>query len=243
MDFLKRHSLKLIFLSFIAVSAVAGWGIPWLHEWSGTQQSQRSPVIIRLGIGLLAGGIALLLLLPGLWNPRHSQEPDNQLAIPFWFTIRRVLVVIVLAAILMGSVSYLAPAASRFLCSFGMLCYGGWLMRKTQPDRWSVVALVSCMFLPYLWLARDRSVIQMLEIQAMILGGGLPAFIPQLLIGEVTGQRTVEWFWMGALLTALQLRVGFWMIRLGPERTISFLVYSLLASLFGSFVLYEGLRV
>ena len=47
---------------------------------------------------------------------------------------------------------------------------------------------------------------------------------------------------MGALLTAVQMRVGFRMIQHGPERTIVFLVYSLLASLFGSFVLYEGFR-
>jgi hypothetical protein len=34
---------------------------------------------------------------------------------------------------------------------------------------------------------------------------------------------------MGALITAIQMSVGFRMIHLGPKRTIAFLVYALLA--------------
>ena len=241
MEILKRNRETLVFLSFIVVSAAAGWGIPWFHEWSGTQQSQRSPLIFRFGIALTVGGIALCFLLPRLLLPRQSGESDKRHPIRFRFTMRRVLVVITLTAIWVGSSPQLEVAASRFLC-IGMLCYAGLLIRHIQAARWAVVALFSCMLLPYLWMALDRSLIQVLGIPAIIFGNGLPAFLPQLLIGLVMGQRTVEWFWMGALLTVLQMRVGCGMIQLGPERTISFLVYSLLASLFGSFLLYEGLR-
>ena len=48
---------------------------------------------------------------------------------------------------------------------------------------------------------------------------------------------------MGALLTAIQMRVGFSMIHLGPKRTIVFLVYSLVASLLGSCFLYWALSL
>ena len=238
METLKRNRETLIFLSFIVVSAVAGWGIPWSFEWSNTQQGQVYPRIILLGIGLMAGGIALCFLLPRLLLPRHTSESNKQPPIWFRFTMRRVLVVIALTAIWVGSSPQLEVAASRFLC-ISLLCYAGWLMRHHRADRWAVVALFSCMFLPYLWLAFDRSLMRMLETPAIIIG--FPAFIPQLLIGVVIGQRTVEWFWMGALLTAIQMSVGFWMIRLGPKRTIAFLVYSLVASLLGSCFLYGGL--
>ena len=239
METLKRNRETLVFLSFIVVSAAVGWGIPWFHEWSGTQQSHRSPLIFRMGIALTAGGIALCFLLPRLLLPRHTSESAKQP--PFWFrfTMRRVLVVIALTAIWVGGSPQLDVAVCRFNF-IGIFCYAGWLLRHNQADRWAVVALFSCMYLPFLWLGLDRSLLQMLELPAVIIG--LPAFVPQLLIGVVIGQRTVEWFWMGALLTAIQLRVGFWMIHLGPKHTIACLIYSLLASLFGSFGLYEGLR-
>jgi hypothetical protein len=192
-----------------------------------------------LGIVLMATGIALCFLLPRLLLPRHTSESDKQPPIWLRFTLRRVLVVITLTAIWVGSSRQLDVAVCRFNF-IGMFCYAGWLLRHNQADRWAVVALFSCMYLPYLWLGLDRSLLQMLELPAVIIG--FPAFIPQLFIGGIIGQRTVEWFWMGALLTAIQMRVGFWMIQLGPKPTIAFLVYSLLASLFGSCFLYGALR-
>ncbi len=239
METFKRNRQTLVFLSFIVVSAAAGWGIPWFHEWSGTQQSHRSPLIFRLGIGLTAGGIALCFLLPRLLHPRQTSETDKQPTIRFRFTMRQALVFIALTAVWVGSSRQLEVAASRFLC-IGILCCAGWLIRQNRADRWALVTLFSCMVLPYLWLALDRSLLQMLYTMSVIIG--LPAFVPQLLIGVIIDQRTVEWFWMGALLTAIQMRFGLWMIQSGPERTIVFLVYSLLASLFGSFFLYEGFR-
>ena len=239
METLKRNRETLVFLSFIVVSAAVGWGIPWFHDWSGTQQSHRSPLIFRMGIALTAGGIALCFLLPRLLLPRHTSESAKQPPIWFRFTMRRVLVVIALTAIWVGGSPQLDVAVCRFNF-IGIFCYAGWLLRHNQADRWAVVALFSCMYLPFLWLGLDRGLLQMLELPAVIIG--LPAFVPQLLIGVVIGQRTVEWFWMGAVLTAIQMRVGFWMIHLGPKPTITFLIYSLLASLFGSFLLYEGLR-
>ncbi|MBC7967244.1 MAG: hypothetical protein H7Z17_15120 [Fuerstia sp.] len=97
------------------------------------------------------------------------------------------------------------------------------------------------MFFPYVWLAGYRELGQMMPqiLAGMLL---LPALLPQLLIGVVLGQRTQESFWIGAMLTAVQMGIGLWMIRLGPKRTIAFLVYSLLASLFGSFFFYQAVR-
>ena len=173
METLKRNLQTLIFVAFTVVSAIAGWCIPWFHEWSGTQQSHRSPLIFRLGIGLMAGGITVCLLLPRLLFPRHRSESDKRHPIRFQFTLRKVLFVIAVTAIWVGSSPQLEVAASRFLC-IGMLCYAGWLMRYHQADRWAVVALFSCMLLPYLWMALDRSLMQVLEIPAMILGAGFP---------------------------------------------------------------------
>ena len=116
METLKRNRETLVFLSFIVVSAVVGWGIPWSFEWSNTQQGQVYPRIIRLGIVLMAGGIALCFLLPRLLLPRHTSESDKQPPIWFRFTMRKVLVVIALTAIWVGSSPQLEVAASRFIC-------------------------------------------------------------------------------------------------------------------------------
>lgn len=246
METLKRNLQTLIFVAFIVVSAIAGWSIPWFHEWSGTQQSHRSPLIFRSGVALTAVGIAVCFLLPGLLVSRQTSESDKQHPIRFRFTINRVVVIVALMVIWMGTASSAELAARRFLCA-SLFCYAAWLMLLNPAARLAAITLFSCMLLPYLWMALDhapdRSLMQLLEMPSMILGSGFPAFVPQLLIGVVIDQRTVDWYWLGALLTAVQMRVGFWMIQHGPERTIAILVYSLLASLFGSFFLYEGMRV
>jgi hypothetical protein len=240
MEKLKRNPQTLIFVAFIVVSAMAGWGIPWFTEWSGTQQSRRSPLIFPLAIGLTVGGIALCLLLPRLPIPTHRRESDERLPIQFQFTMRRFMAITAAVAIWIAIFARFKLAAS-ILIYIGMFFYFGWFMLHNRRYRLAVSALVSCMFLPYVWLAGYRELGQMMpEILAGMFG--LPALLPQLLIGVVLDQRTVESFWIGALLTAVQMGIGLWMIRLGPKRTIAFLVYSLLASLFGSFFFYQAVR-
>ena len=63
-----------------------------------------------------------------------------------------------------------------------------------------------------------------------------------MIIGRWVGQHGEELFWLSTLLTSAEIVIGVWMIRLGPRRTIAYLVLVLLISTFGSFVLNALLR-
>jgi hypothetical protein len=52
---------------------------------------------------------------------------------------------------------------------------------------------------------------------------GLPAFLPAALLGRLFNQNMHHAFWLALLLTALEMVIGIWMIRLGPKRTIAYL--------------------
>jgi hypothetical protein len=48
--------------------------------------------------------------------------------------------------------------------------------------------------------------------------------------------------WLAVLLTGAEMTIGAWIIRLGPRRTIAYIVFVLLMSTFGSFVLHALMR-
>ena len=132
--------------------------------------------------------------------------------------------------------------AASILVYAGVAAYFICYVVNYRRDRWYCAAMVSCMFLPYVWLIGYREVGGMMP---MILARlfTFPALFPTLMISAGLRQHFTELPGIAVLLTAVQLGIGLWMIRLGPKHTIAVLVYSLLASLFGSFFLNGGVRI
>jgi hypothetical protein len=72
---------------------------------------------------------------------------------------------------------------------------------------------------------------------------GLPAFFFAMLFGSLTRQHSQELGWLAMLLTSAELVIGVWIIRLGTKRFIAYLVFVLIAAIFGSFMLNALVRM
>lgn len=137
MEKLKRNPQTLIFLSFIVVSAILGCLIPGFTDWTGTQQSKRSPLIFQFAIGFTLGGIALCLLLP--WLPIASQRRESAQRRPIKFSLQKVLATTAAVAIWMAMFVKFQLAGSILIC-IGTFAWLIWFVAHNRQDRWPVAA-------------------------------------------------------------------------------------------------------
>ena len=94
-------------------------------------------------------------------------------------------------------------------------------------------ALLACMILPYAWVVSYKELDRILPAFAVMISG-MPAFVPAALIGQLFGQNMRDTTWLTFLLTAMELTIGVLMIRLGPKRTIAYLLLVMQISVLGS---------
>ena len=229
---------KQIFPLLIAVSFVVGWFVPAFYEWTGTDQSRPSPLIGQTASGLTIGAIVVCLLLP--WLPIAGDAPQNSRTSAVRFNIRTVLVVTAVLAAIMAALMKFPAAVGGGLCAIAV-CYlvRFWILHR--GFRWQSAALLACMYLPFVWIVHADHLHVRLTTIWMALG--LPALVPTMWISRLVGQHVEKSAWISMLLTGAQLVLGIWMIRLGPRRTIAYLLFILLMSTFGSFVLNALLRM
>ncbi len=98
------------------------------------------------------------------------------------------------------------------------------------------------MYFPFAWLVSYDELGSFSP--AMIwMAAGLSAFFPTVLISSLVRQHFENLVWLSMLLSGAELGLGLWIIRLGPRRTIAYLLFVLLVSTFGSFVLNALVRM
>jgi hypothetical protein len=121
---------------------------------------------------------------------------------------------------------------SGSLCAIAF-CYvvRFWILYRHY--RWQTAALLACMCLPFVWIIAYDELDNLLPA-ILWMASGLPAFFPACLIGSLIGQNSHDVMWLSVLLTGAEIVIGIWIIRLGPRRTIAYLVFVLLMSTFGS---------
>lgn len=230
---------RLIFLLLIAISLAVGLLIPAYYEWTGSDQNRPSPLLLPTAISLLLGAVVVCCLLP--WLPIADDRVAAERG-QGQFQIRTILALTAAAAVLLLALVKLPPLAVSGviqLTAFGYLIRVG--VRHRQ-DRWAVAALLACMYLPYAWVffwddLRNAS--------AEILWGalGLPNFFDTLLLGALIDRHLDRVVWVAMLLTSGQLAIGAWIIGLGPRRSIALMIFSLVSSIFGSFILNALVRI
>ncbi|EMI40761.1 hypothetical protein [Rhodopirellula sp. SWK7] len=71
-----------------------------------------------------------------------------------------------------------------------------------------------------------------------VMIAGMPAFLPAALLSQVFGQHSQESQWLAFSLTAFELAIGIWIIRLGPKRTITYFLLVMQISAVGSLGFY-----
>ena len=93
------------------------------------------------------------------------------------------------------------------------------------------------MILPYAWVVGYDELDRILTSLAVMIAG-MPAFLPAAFLSQMLGQHFQESQWLTFLLTAVELAIGIWMIRLGPKRTIAYLLLVMQVSAVGSLAFY-----
>ena len=113
--------------------------------------------------------------------------------------------------------------------------------RQYPQHRLAASALVACMILPFAWIAGYNEVVRMFP-GVLTMMGAFPTFFPTIWVGRLFGIRLIESPGVGFLLTALELAFGLSLIRLGPKKTIAYLLLVLLVSFISSLFFYGAVR-
>lgn len=235
-----RFSISIlpVYLTLIVVSFLIGWFIPGFYDWTGSDQSRPSPLIVPTAVGLVVGAIVVWAILP--WLPIAEDAPDADKLPRVRFTSRTLLLITTAMAIVLAVATKFPMVVSSVLCTL-VFCYAIWSCIRSRQHRWPTMALLACMVLPYVWLPFYDEIDNMLPA-ILWLAAGLPAFLPAALIASLFGPITNDVNCLAILLTAAEMAIGLWLIRLGPRRTIAYLVLVLLMSTIGSFGLNALVR-
>ena len=90
---------------------------------------------------------------------------------------------------------------------------------------------------PYAWLVTYDELEIILE-GIPVLFAAMPTFLPGLWLGSLASVERQDGPWVAYLLTATEILIGLWIIRLGPKRTLAYLLFVLQLSLISSLVFH-----
>ena len=234
MDISKVASHVPIFPLLIAVSLFVGWSIPEFYAWTESNQSSPSPLLWKIPLWSAIVSTMFCLALP--WLPIRARSKSDVPRQPMRFSLRTLLV-------LTASVAVTIPLLANFpLVVSGILCAGAFVYLlvfcvRNPQHRMAGFALIGSMVLPYAWVIGYEELDRLLPALFVMIGG-MPAFIPAALLSKLFGQHFLESQWLAFLLTAVELVIGVWMIRLGPKRTVAYLLTVMQVSALGSLAFY-----
>ncbi len=234
MTWIKLTLRFLIFPLFIAASLVLGWLIPGFYEWTGSDQSRPSPLIWQFALGMTIGGFILCLLLPFL--PAQTAAQDETREPKLRFTVKNLLVLTAVIAIILVALMKFPLVTSCVLCGGAFLHYV-WFIVLHPKRRWPAAALLSCVCLPFVWLIGYGEFSNIWK-GLLWIATGLPMLLPSAYLASWFGLNFQTAPWISILLTGTELFIGTWIIHLGTRRTIAYLIFALLVSVFSSFCLH-----
>lgn len=218
----------------IAVSLLVGWSIPWFYAWTDSDQSRPSPLLWKVPLWSTLASAAFCMALP--WLPIGAKPPSGAPHKPMRFSVRTLLMITAGVAVAIPLSAQFPFVLSGIACA-AAYAYSIWFCVRNPRHRMAASALLACMILPYAWLAGYDELDRMLPMIAVMIAG-MPAFLPGALLSQMLGQHFQETQWLTFLLTAIELLIGIWMIRLGPKRTIAYLLLVMLISAVGSLGFY-----
>jgi hypothetical protein len=223
-----------IFPLLIAVSLIVGWSMPAFYEWTDSDQSRPSPLLWKVPLSLAIGSVAFCVALPWLRITTivSSDAPRHQMR----FSLRTLLLITAGVAVAIPLLARFPIAVSGIVCAGAFAYFLAFCLQNPQ-HRMAASALVACMALPYAWVVGYKELGRILPDLAVMVAG-MPAFVPAALIGRLFGQNMHDVRWLTFLLTALELVIGIWIIRLGPKRTIAYLLFVMQLSVLGSLVFH-----
>lgn len=228
MEIAKLASRISTFALFIAASLLVGWFIPSFYIWTDSDQSRPSPLLWQVPLGSFVVSMAFCVVLP--WLPIGNQTSNKTSQQRLLFSIRTLLLITAMVAVAIVLLAKFPLLVSGIVIAGAFMYLIAFCVSNPQ-HRLEASALVASMSLPYVWIVDDPGRILP---NLLMMFAGLPAFLPAALLGRLFNQNMHDAFWLAILLTALEMVIGIWMIRLGPKRTIAYLLLVLHVSALGS---------
>ncbi|EMI40750.1 hypothetical protein [Rhodopirellula sp. SWK7] len=223
-----------IFPLIIAASLLVGWLIPEFYAWTDSDQSRPSPLLWKVPLGSAIASAAFCMALP--WLPISPQPSIDASRQPMRFSVRTLLILTAGVAITIPLLAKFPLALSGIVCAGSFAYFVAFCVRNPQ-HRMAAAALFGCMILPYAWVVGYDELDRILPALVVVIAG-MPAVLPAALLSQLFGQHFLESQWLMFLLTAFELAIGIWMIRLGPKRTIAYLLLVMQMSAVGSLGFY-----
>ena len=230
MEIAKLASRVSTFSLFIAASLLVGWFIPRFYIWTDSDQSRPSPLLWQVPLGSIVVSMAFCVVLP--WLPIANQTSNKTSQQRLLFSIRTLLLITAMVAVAIVLLAK-SPLLVSGIVTAGVFMYLIAFCVSNPQHRLEASALVASMNLPFVWIVGNDDPGRILP-NLLVMFAGLPAFLPAALLGRLFSQNMHDAFWLALLLTALEMVIGIWMIRLGPKRTVAYLLLVLHVSALGS---------
>lgn len=230
MEIAKLASRISTFSLFIAASLLVGWFIPRFYIWTDSDQSRPSPLLWQVPLGSIVVSMAFCVVLP--WLPIANQTSNKTSQQRLLFSIRTLLLITAMVAVAIVLLAKFPLLVSGIVTAGAFMYLIAFCVSNPQ-HRLEASALVASMNLPYVWIVGHDDPGRILP-NLLVMLAGLPAFLPAAWLGRLFNQNMHDAFWLALLLTALEMVIGIWMIRLGPKRTIAYLLLVFHVSALGS---------
>ena len=226
--------------------------IPTFYEWSGANQNRPSPYLSQAFNAVVGFMIVAWIALPWIpWGKKASLDELNQAEnLPeglvgdrkhFQFNLRSLIVVTTSFSIAIAGLTSFRLVTIVWVIALNLFI-SAWFVMHCLSVRWRISAVLACMYFPYAWVLFSDD-FKDVNSEHLLAAVGLPMFIPSIFIGHFIGIRAEEHAWLPILVTCVELAIGIWLARLGPRKTIAWIIAVVFVSLLGSCVLDAGMRI
>ncbi|MCA9190331.1 MAG: hypothetical protein KDB03_01160 [Planctomycetales bacterium] len=227
-----------IAVSLSLLTGIAGWFIPAIYDWSGSDQSRPSPVLWQGPLALACLVVLTCFALP--WLPLTSwTNPDNQHA-RGRFGLGNMLVVTSGVALLLGIGARL-PTASMILAlvfTTGLVGRSWWVAPQLRVP---IAALLGILYLPFAWILGYGELSNMMP-EVLLLSLYLPGLFPAAVANYIVPNDIYPRHLLAAFLVCAEILFGLWLIHGGSRRTLAYFAFLSIACWLSALVLYALVR-
>jgi hypothetical protein len=218
-------------IALILISATCGWFVPAFYDWTGADQSRPSPRMWQVPLAVAIGAFLFFVALP--WIPITGWAKAKS-TVPLQFNLRSLLFLTAVAAVAIA-IGMRAPMIVGSICLSLALVAAVRSAILNPEQRLPIVALLTCMILPFVWILGYRELDNLMP-SVLWMSAGMPGFFSMAIVAGLFGMPPHESGWLAILITAAQIAIGLWLIRVGPKRAIAYILLVMLLSLMGSLI-------
>ncbi len=230
----------------MAAAIICGWLLPEFYDWSGEDQSRAAPVVRWIALVLLLfDAVAIGWLVWSHVRERRTtlkEDPSSHVSLAHHvFGIRHILIATsVIAVIVTAERMFKLPLANGL--TLALVAYATWLAYRWPARRWEIVALLVCMWAPFLWVFRwPEFKSNMVEVLMML--PGVPMLLPAAFFNRLIGIDMIGDLTTTGLFSMFQLALGLWIVNVGSKPAIAYSLAAFTISLVSSFVLQALVRM